>query len=186
MMSWHNLSARMALVAASIARKISVEGGRSRCGQNHSAMSFFNSRAGLPATIVFGGTFAITTAPPATMLPSPTVTPGMIIALWPIQTLSSIVTGFTSSLATGESVSRAFGSAGWPGESKIHTFSAILQCRPIEIIFPIVKLQECPIPELSPMVNVGCAVKRAAKEKLHLPSIRTLFPMINLPRPWIQ
>jgi hypothetical protein len=37
---------------------------------------------GIPATMVFSGTFAITTAPPAA---SPMVTPGMMMALLPIK-----------------------------------------------------------------------------------------------------
>ena len=107
----------------------------------------------------------------ATMLPCPMVTPGMIMALSPIQTLSSITIGMTSSVAAGEPDNRATGSAACPGESKIHTSPAILQCRPITILLPIVKLQAWPIPLLSPTINVGWSEKRAAKAKLHFPSI---------------
>lgn len=149
-------------------------------------MSFRIWRAGFPKTSVFGGTSDITTAPAATMLPSPMVTPGMIMAARPIQTLSSITTGLTSSSAVGEPAMRALGSAGCPGESKIHACPAILQCRPITIFFPTVKVHPWLIPLLSPMIKVGCSEKRAAKVKVHLPSIRTLSPTINSPRPCIQ
>src|ERR1035437_1859685 len=57
------------------------------------------------------------TAAAATMLFWPMVTPGMIVAPRPIQTLSSITTGFTSSSAVGRPAMRAAGSAGCPGES---------------------------------------------------------------------
>src|SRR5262245_42386839 len=58
-------------------------------------------RAGLPATIVNGGTSLRTTAPADTTLPSPTVTPGKIMHRAPSQTLSPIVTGRTSSAGGG-------------------------------------------------------------------------------------
>ena len=42
--------------------------------------------AGTPLTMVFSGTSLVTTAPAATMAPSPMVTPGRMVALEPIQT----------------------------------------------------------------------------------------------------
>ena len=50
-------------------------------------------RAGLPATIVHGGTSFVTTEPAPTTAPSPIVTPFKIIQLKPIQTLLDIFTG---------------------------------------------------------------------------------------------
>src|SRR5262249_8492424 len=58
-------------------------------------------RAGLPATTVFGGTSLVTTEPAETTLPSPIVTPGKTMARLPIQTLSPIRTGRTSSSPGG-------------------------------------------------------------------------------------
>src|SRR5262249_54131349 len=40
--------------------------------------------AGTPATMVYGGTSCVTTAPAPTMAPSPIVTPARIVALVPI------------------------------------------------------------------------------------------------------
>ena len=49
--------------------------------------------AGLPAAIVYAGTSFVTTALAAMMAPSPIVTPGRIVALSPIHTLSPMTTG---------------------------------------------------------------------------------------------
>ena len=49
--------------------------------------------SGLPQTIVQGSTSLVTTLPASTIAPSPIVTPGIIIALEKIKTLSSILTG---------------------------------------------------------------------------------------------
>lgn len=49
--------------------------------------------AGTPAAMLFGGTSLFTTAPAATMLFSPMVTPPQIVALEHIQQLSSITIG---------------------------------------------------------------------------------------------
>ena len=43
------------------------------------------TRAGTPATIVFGGTSLVTTAPAPTIAPSPMVTPAKIVAEDPIE-----------------------------------------------------------------------------------------------------
>src|SRR5712692_11209501 len=74
-----------------------------------------NSRAGLPATSAFAGTLLTTTDPVATMLLSPTVTPGIMMAWLPIQALSLIVIGRTASSLAGNPAWRAEGSVGWPG-----------------------------------------------------------------------
>ena len=50
--------------------------------------------AGFPPTTTLSGTSFVTTAPDAMTALSPIVTPGLIIALPPIHTLSPIVTGF--------------------------------------------------------------------------------------------
>ena len=71
----------------------------------------------------------MTTAPAETMLPSPIVTPGWMIALRPIHTLSMIRTGLTSSADGGRPARRASGSAGCPLTSKIATPLAIRQSR---------------------------------------------------------
>ncbi len=55
--------------------------------------AFITARAGLPATTACAGTSLITTAPADTMLWSPIVTPGWMMARPPIQTLSPIVMG---------------------------------------------------------------------------------------------
>ena len=49
--------------------------------------------AGTPPTTVFASTSFVTTAPAATIAPSPIVTPGNIVALEPIHTLFSILIG---------------------------------------------------------------------------------------------
>ena len=49
--------------------------------------------AGIPPTIVFGGTSAVTTAPAATTAFSPMVTPGKIVAAAPIQSPFFITIG---------------------------------------------------------------------------------------------
>ena len=46
--------------------------------------------AGTPATIVYGRTSFVTTAPEATTAPSPTLTPGSIIERLQIQAFSQI------------------------------------------------------------------------------------------------
>ena len=51
--------------------------------------------AGLPATMQFGGTSLLTTAPAETTEFSPTVTPGKIVALIPIQAPFLITIGAT-------------------------------------------------------------------------------------------
>ncbi len=56
--------------------------------------SFFIIFAGFPPTTTLLGTSFVTTAPDAITALSPIVTPGLIIALPPIHTLSPIVTGF--------------------------------------------------------------------------------------------
>ena len=55
--------------------------------------SSFITLAGTPATIQFGLTSFVTTAPAATIEFSPTVTPAKIIAAVPIQTFFSILIG---------------------------------------------------------------------------------------------
>jgi hypothetical protein len=75
--------------------------------------------------------------------------------------------------------SRACGSAGCPGESNIHTPAAILQFRPIVIFFPTVKEHPWPMPVPLPMFKVGFSVYRAAKVKLHFPSMITSSPMMR-------
>lgn len=50
--------------------------------------------AGFPPTIVLGATSLVTTEPAATTEFSPTVTPGRIVALEPIQVLFYSTTGF--------------------------------------------------------------------------------------------
>ena len=47
----------------------------------------------MPATIVYGSTFSLTTDFAPTIAPSPIVTPFKIVQSNPIQTLSSIVIG---------------------------------------------------------------------------------------------
>ena len=49
--------------------------------------------AGTPPTMVFAGTSFVTTAPAATIAPSPIVIPGRIVALEPIQTFLPITIG---------------------------------------------------------------------------------------------
>src|SRR5262249_44629506 len=90
-------------------------------------------RAGLPATIVDGAPAATPTDPADTMLPRPIVTPGKTMHRRPIQTLSSIVTGRTSSASGGAPSARVFGSAGWPLESNMITSAAIRTRFPIVI-----------------------------------------------------
>ena len=60
------------------------------------AVSLRNWRAGFPATMVWAGTFIMTTDPATTMLLSPMVTPFMMMEPRPIQTPSSIRTGWIS------------------------------------------------------------------------------------------
>ncbi|EAR14588.1 hypothetical protein RB2501_00891 [Robiginitalea biformata HTCC2501] len=50
------------------------------------------TRAGTPATTVFGGTSLFTSAPAATTELLPTVTPGRMVAPAPIQALFRIIT----------------------------------------------------------------------------------------------
>lgn len=73
---------------------------------------FYNSlmiRAGLPPTMVRGGTALATTAPAAITDPSPTVTPGRIVAPPPIHTSLPMVTGSAHSRPSR----RSSGSVGW-------------------------------------------------------------------------
>lgn len=56
-------------------------------------ISSFTTFAGLPATIVSGGTFLVTTDPAHTIERSPIVTHFMIIARLPIHTSSPITIG---------------------------------------------------------------------------------------------
>lgn len=49
--------------------------------------------AGTPPTIVFAATSCVTTAPAATMAPSPMVTPGSTVALAPIHAFFPILMG---------------------------------------------------------------------------------------------
>ena len=51
------------------------------------------TRAGLPTTVVPGGTFRVPTLPAPTMASSPMLTPGRTIAPPPIQTFRPIRTG---------------------------------------------------------------------------------------------
>ena len=71
--------------------------GRSRRGLVGRAPTGF---AGTPPTIANGGTSRVTTAPAATTLPRPSVTPGRIVARVPIQTWSSITTRRSSRRGT--------------------------------------------------------------------------------------
>ena len=58
--------------------------------------------AGIPPTTAYGGTSFVTTAPAATIEPSPSVTPLVITAPEPIQTLLPILMGAgTSPLLSG-------------------------------------------------------------------------------------
>ena len=60
------------------------------------------TRAGTPATTVFAGTDLVTTAPAATMLLSPMVTPPNTVACAPIQTFFPTVMGRAIMLALSE------------------------------------------------------------------------------------
>src|SRR5699024_2521860 len=60
--------------------------------QRHDSI-FLVAFAGTPATTVFSGTSFVTTAPAATTALSQIVTPGNIVALDPIHTLSPLLTG---------------------------------------------------------------------------------------------
>ena len=51
------------------------------------------SLAGTPPTTMLGGTSFVTTAPAASMTPSPMVTPGVTVALAPIHTLFPMTMG---------------------------------------------------------------------------------------------
>lgn len=66
-------------------------------------------RAGFPPTTTLSGTSRMTTAPDATTTLFPIVTPGLITAWPPIQTLLPIVTG----RANSRPELRACGSIGW-------------------------------------------------------------------------
>src|SRR5436853_447163 len=119
-------------------------------------------RAGLPATTEYGGTSDVTTAPAATMLPSPTVTPGNTITRPPSQTLSLITIGFTSASDGALPAARAEGSDGCPGESNNQTPCAIRQFSPIDTLFATVITHPCPIPVRLPTVSTGRLTYRAA------------------------
>src|SRR5258708_25603859 len=58
--------------------------------------SSLTTTAGLPATTEYGGTSLVTTAPAATIPPSPTETPRKTMAHAPIQASSPILIGFSS------------------------------------------------------------------------------------------
>src|SRR5580692_211561 len=64
--------------------------------QRSSGDSSLRMVAGFPATIVYGGTSLVTTAPAATIAPSLTVTPRSTKAPAPIQASSQILTGLSS------------------------------------------------------------------------------------------
>lgn len=57
----------------------------------------FSTLAGLPPTITFGGTSLVTTLPAAITEFCPMVTPGQMVALIPIHTLSFITMGLQKS-----------------------------------------------------------------------------------------
>src|SRR5699024_9643347 len=86
------------------------------------------TRAGFPPTTTFAGTFFVTTAPDAITALSPTVTPGLITARPPIQTLFPIVTGLPNSFP-------AFRSTGSRGcvAVQICTPGASIQLAPMRI-----------------------------------------------------
>ena len=143
-------------------------------------------RAGFPATMVLGGTSIITTAPVVTILSRPMVTPGIIIALRPIQTLSSMVMGLTSSSSGGLRLGAQLVRRDARENQRLIHPGRFSQLRPTVICFPTVKRQPCPIPVLSPRMRVGLAENREAKIKLQLPPILTLSPRISWPRPSTQ
>lgn len=62
--------------------------------ESYSLSIRFIIRAGLPPTTTLSGIPFVTTVPEATTTLFPIVTPGLITARPPIQTLSPIVTGF--------------------------------------------------------------------------------------------
>jgi hypothetical protein len=57
-----------------------------------------STRAGMPATSVFGGTSRVTIAPAATTAPAPTVTPARMVARAPSQAPSPMTMGRRSCL----------------------------------------------------------------------------------------
>ena len=77
-------------IATEYAGKVKV--GKLDVDSNHWA-NVLTTCAGFPATIVFGSTLFVTTAPAATTEFSPIVTPFKMTAFMPIQTLSAIFTG---------------------------------------------------------------------------------------------
>ncbi len=83
----------------------------------------------------------MTTAPSAITLPSPTVTPGKIVAPVQIQTSSPMVTGLISSLRGGRPRRRRSRSSECPGESKIVTPDAIMARSPMLTLLATMKLQ---------------------------------------------
>ena len=87
----------------------------------------------------------MTTEPAETTAPSPTVTPGQMIPLCPIQTLSEMVTGFTASGGAAAPTRRSGALVGCPGASNTMTSLAIRQSFPIEMRLPITKLALCPM-----------------------------------------
>lgn len=65
-------------------------------------VDFLITLAGIPATTVLADTSLVTTAPAATTAFSPTVTPGKMVALAPIQAFFLISTGFSSNFFDDE------------------------------------------------------------------------------------
>ena len=57
---------------------------------------YFICLAGLPATMEYGATSLVTTAPAATTAPSPIFTPRMMVAFIPIQTSFPIIVFFAT------------------------------------------------------------------------------------------
>lgn len=81
-------------------------------------------RAGVPPAIARGGTFLVTTAPAATIAPSPMVTPLRMVARAPIQTLSPMMTGALMTRPT---------TSCW-SVSQIMTCGPIMQSSPMTIL----------------------------------------------------
>ena len=102
-----------------------------------------------------------TTDPAETTLPSPIVTPGRMMHPVPIRTLSSMITGRTSSSKGGRPASLRAGSTGCPLESTTRACEAILQWLPMVTLLPTANEHKCPIPTLLPILSVGRSLKRA-------------------------
>ncbi len=100
----HRLTLRVTDAESYVRRRPSVlvmtrvaqaSGRRQRSDNAFGRSSCRKDRAGIPPTRVYGATSDVTTARAATTLPSPTVTPGMIMAFEPIHTLLPITTSRT-------------------------------------------------------------------------------------------